>query len=169
MAWKTYTLTKSGAMTDDIRVHTEFPANWKYFFNEATMTPDSYGEVDKVLQVVQHTVRRGPGDPKPYSRRGHERFYVRYDKRKGSARPGYTIHIGEENALGGGYREYRQFAVDGDLMNLWAYAKAKARFKITLWGPNGWHEEIPAAAQGGTQAVPLVKSGGAAPAPVAAP
>jgi hypothetical protein len=151
MAYSKYVLAKSGAMRKDIVVWTEFPANWQYFFNQATMTPDSPGDVDKVLSVKGSAVRRGPGDPAPFQRAGGARIYVRYPKSKGSARPGYKIVVAEHDPLLGGYREKRVFAVGGALMDVWAYAKAKAKFQITLWGPNGWYEKIDAAT-GGTQA-----------------
>lgn len=150
MAYDKYVLTKSGSMRKDIVVWTEYPANWKYFFNQATMTPDAPGSVDKVLAVKGTAVRRGPGDPTPFQRAGGARIYARYPKNKGSARPGFKIVVAERDPLGLGYREKRQFAVAGALMDIWAYATAKAKMQIVLWGPNGWYSEIDAAT-GGTQ------------------
>jgi hypothetical protein len=142
MGYQKFVLAKVGGMVNDIAVFTEFKENWQYFFTETTMTPDSPGSVDKVLTIKQHLVRRGPGDPNPYIRKAHQRFFARYPKSKGSARPGYTIHVAEPAVLGPGYREFRQFSVQGDLMDLWAYAQAKAKMRIKLIGPNGWSEFI---------------------------
>ena len=168
MAYAKYVIAKVGAMTQDIAVYTEFPANWQYFFNQPTMVPDSPGNVDKVQTVRQLSRRRGPNDPNPITVRAHERFYARYPKVKGTARPGYTIRIGEPQTVGlSPYRELRQFSVKGNLMDLWAYAEAKAKMKIILWGPNGWREEIPAATGSTALHTLLVKSGTAAPAPAA--
>jgi hypothetical protein len=140
MAYDKFVLAKVGAMVNDIYLFTEFKENWQYFFKETTMVPDLPGSVDKVLTIKQHLVRRGPGDPSPYIRKAHQRFYARYAKHKGSARPGYTITVGEPAALGGGFREFRQFSVLGDLMDLSAYAEAKAKMRIRVTGPNGWYQ-----------------------------
>lgn len=153
MSYNSYKIEKTGGMVAPIVVHTSYPKNWQYFFNQPVMTPESLGNVDRVITVRSASVRRGPGDPNPYTRRGGERFYVRYDKKKGSARPGQTFKVGELNPMGSGYRQLRQFAISGDLMDVWAYAHAKAKFQLTLWGPNGWWEEIDAAAGGGAVAL----------------
>jgi hypothetical protein len=145
MAYLRYKLAKVGSMTKDVWLYTEFTANWKYFFNETTMTPDSPGDVDKVLTIKQHVVRRGPGDPAPYVRRSHQRFFARTAKSKGSARPGLTYRIGEKNPLGAGYRELREFSLLGTDMDILAYVRNKAKFEVVVWSPNGWHKTIPAA------------------------
>lgn len=155
MTYSRYKLAKVGSMTDDIWLYTEFPANWQYFFNETTMTPDGPGDVDKVLTIKQHTVRRGPGDPSPYIRKAHPRKFVRTAKSKGNERPGNPYKIGEKSSLGPGYLELRQFAILGTDMNVLAYVKAKAKFMVTVFSPNGWAKEIPGATanlQAGTQA-----------------
>jgi hypothetical protein len=171
MAYDRYVLSKVGGMTKDIILYTEFPANWKYFFNEATMIPDAPGTVDKVLQVKQSARRRGPGDPSPFVVRAHSRIQSYYPKTKGSARPGETYRVGERAPLGTGYRELRQFAITGEIMNVWAYAKAKAKFELILWGPNGWSSEIPAAGAGAlvAQGAALLVPGAQNPAPAANP
>jgi hypothetical protein len=145
MAYDKYVLAKVGGMTKDIYLYTEFKENWQYFFKETTMVPDLPGSIDKVLDVKQHLRRRGPGDPNPITVRATRRFFARYAKTKGSARPGFTIKVGEREALGTGYRELRQFAVQGTLMDLWAYAEAKAKMQLVLWGPNGWSSSVDAA------------------------
>lgn len=145
MAYARYKLAKVGSMTDDIFLFTEFTANWKYFFNETTMVPDSPGDVDKVLTIRQHVVRRGPGDPNPYTRSSHQRFFARTAKSKGSARPGNPYIIGEKDPLGPGYRERRQFAILGDDMNVLAYVRNKAKFEVVVTSPNGWSKVIPGA------------------------
>jgi hypothetical protein len=145
MGYARYKLAKTGSMVKDLWLFTEFPANWQYFFNEPTMTPVSPGNVDKVLTIKAHTVRRGPGDPAPYSRRSHQRFYARTAKNKGSARPGNPYQIGEPDALGPGYVQLRQFAILGNDMDVIAYVKNKAKFQVVVWSPNGWHKTIPGA------------------------
>lgn len=145
MAYLRYKLAKTGSMTKDIWLYTEFPKNWQYFFNEPTMTPDAPGDVDKVLTIKQHLVRRGPGDPSPYSRRSHQRFFARTAKSKGSARPGNPYKVGERDPLGPGYLQLRQFAILGTDMDVIAYVKNKAKFQLVLWSPNGWHKTYPAA------------------------
>jgi hypothetical protein len=137
MAYSRFVLPKTGSMTGPIILFTEFKENWQYFFTETNMVPDAPGDVDKVLTIKQHTVRRGPGDPAPYIRRSHERFFARTAKSKGSARPGKTYRIGEKVALGNGYVQLRQFAILGNDMDVLAYAKNKAKFEITVWSPNG--------------------------------
>lgn len=175
MAYDTYILAKSGAMTAPLKLYTEFKENWQYFFSEGTMTPDSAGEVSKVVSVAATAVRRGPGDPHPFLRRGTQRFHVRYPKSKGSARPGQTYRVAERDPMNPGkYRELRQFSISGNIMDVWAYAIQKAKFQIVLWGPNGWSSEIDGATAGGTlgQAhlatvqAHQAAAAGAAPAPV---
>lgn len=144
MAYDKFVLAKTGSMTSDIALFTEFKENWQYFFSESSMTPDSPGSVDKVVTVKQHLVRRGPGDPNPYTKKGHERFYARSSKSKGSARPGSVYTISEDDPTGPGYRERRQFSLLGNDMDILAYARNKARFKITIKSPNGWSEVIQA-------------------------
>jgi hypothetical protein len=145
MAYSRFVLLKTGSMTADVILFTEFKENWQYFFNETTMIPDDPGDVDKVLTVKQHLVRRGPGDPAPYIRKMHQRFYARTAKSKGSARPGKTYRIGEKAALGAGYRQLRQFSILGNDMDVLAYCRNKAKFEITVWSPNGWSKVIPGA------------------------
>jgi hypothetical protein len=149
MSYQRYLIAKTGSMVGDIHVYTEFPENWQYFFNQATMTPDAPGTVDKIVNVRATTVKRGPGDPAPFTRKAHTLMYARNPKSKGSARPGKTYTVAEPNPLGGGYRQKRQFAIQGRDMDIWAYAKAKAKFIIVMWGPNGWYEEIQGAGAGG--------------------
>ena len=145
MSYKTFILPKTGSMTGDIVVYTEFKENWQYFFNEPTMTPAAIGAVDKVLTVRAHTVSRGPGDPSPYTRGSTQRFYAKPDGLKGSARPGRTWKVGEEDPLGDGYMQLREFAIKGTILNMKAYAKNKAKFQITLWAPSGRYWVIPGA------------------------
>jgi hypothetical protein len=149
MAYQKYVLAKTGSMVDDIYLFTEFKENWQYFFNESTMTPDSPGDVDKVLNVKQHTRRSGPGAPER-TVASHSRYYVRNPKTKGAARPGNPYIITEPAALGSGYRERRQFAILGDDMDVQAYCKAKAKMLIHVTDFRGWTSIIPAAAGGGT-------------------
>lgn len=163
MAYSRFVLAKSGSMVKDLILFTEFKENWQYFFNEGTMVPDSPGDVDKMLDVKQHLVRRGPGDPAPYIRKAHTRIMARSAKNKGSGRPGNTYIIGEKGALGAGWREKRQFALLGNDMDVVAYAKAKAKVLMTIWSPNGWHLEIPAAAGGTLQGVQGGSAGTANP------
>lgn len=143
MAYSRFKLAKTGSMYRDLFLYTEFKENWQYFFTEATMTPDAPGDVDKVLNVKAHTVRRGPGDP-GYNRAAHSRVYARSAKSKGSARPGKTYIITELAPLGG-IRERRQFSILGNDMDVLAYAKAKAKFEIHIAGENGWTAIVPAA------------------------
>jgi hypothetical protein len=145
MGYDRYVLAKTGSMTKDIIVFTEFKENWQYFFNEPTMVPDAPGDVDKVVQVKVHKVLRGPGDPNPYTRAAHERFYARSAKTRGSARPGNPYKVGEKEVLGNGYRQLRQFAILGNDMDVLAYCKNKAKFEIRVWSPNGWSLLIPGA------------------------
>lgn len=153
MAYNKYVLAKTGSMVGDIYLYTEFKENWQYFFSEATMTPDSPGDVDKVLAVKEFKRRRGPGAPER-TVKAHSRYYVRNAKTKGSARPGNPYIISEPNALGGGDRERRQFAIVGDDMDVQAYCKAKAKMQIHVTDPRGWTSVIPGAgAPGGTAAV----------------
>ena len=154
MAYEKFVLAKTGSMTADIALFTEFKENWQYFFSESTMTPDSPGSVDKVVQVKQHLVRRGPGDPNPYTKKAHDRFYARSSKTKGSARPGNVYTISEDNPTGPGYRERRQFSLLGNDMDILAYARNRAKFKITIKSPNGWSEVVPAASGPAAQVVP---------------
>lgn len=153
MGYNRYKIAKSGSMVGDIYVFTEFEENWKYFFNETTMVVDTPGDVDKIVNVRATSVKRGPGDPSPFTRKATTRIYARHAKNKGSARPGNPYIVAEKNVLGPGYREKRQFAILGRDMDVFAYAKAKAKFIITLWSPNGWHDEIEPAA-GGTLIAP---------------
>lgn len=132
-----FVLPKEGSMTADIAVYTEFKENWQYFFNEPTMTPDAPGTVDKVVQVKSHTRRSGPGDP-GRTVQAHPRYYARSAKSKGSARPGKTYVIGVKEILGGGYEEKRQFSIQGNDMDILAYARAKAKMQIVIRGENGW-------------------------------
>jgi hypothetical protein len=151
MAYSRFVIAKTGSMVKDIIVFTEFKENWQYFFNQATMTPDSPGDIDKIVNVKEHRVRRGPGDPSPYIRKAGTRIFARTAKLKGSARPGNPYVVGEKAALGLGWREKRQFAILGNDMDVIAYARAKAKFEIHLWSPNGGYVVIPGVA-GGTLA-----------------
>lgn len=144
MAYQRYKLAKTGSMVSDIWLFTEFKENWQYFFNEPTMTPDSPGDIDKVVTVKAHSRRVGPGAPAK-SVSSHSRNYVRNPKTKGSARPGNPYIITEPAVLGAGYRERRQFALLGDDMDIQAYAKAKAKFLITITDHRGWTSTIPGA------------------------
>lgn len=155
MAYEKYVLAKTGSMTAPIELFTEFKENWQYFFSESSMTPASPGTVDKVVTVKQHLVHRGPGDPNPYTKKAHERFYARSSKTKGSARPGNVYTITEDAPLGPGYRERRQFSLLGNDMDVLAYARNKAKFKITIKSPNGWSEVIQGAS-GQPQVAPAV-------------
>lgn len=148
MAYQRYKLAKTGAMTGDVYLFTEFKENWQYFFNETTMTPDAPGEVDKVVNVKSHTVRRGPGDPRPFTRVASSRKFARIAKSKGSARPGNPYIVGEKAALGPGYREKRQFALLGDDLDIQMYVKQKAKFEVVLWDYRGGSKVYPAAAGG---------------------
>lgn len=155
MAYQRFVLAKTGAMVDDIILFTEFKENWQYFFNESTMTPDAPGDVDKVLNVKQHTRRAGPGAPAK-TVRSHSRYYVRYPKTKGSARPGNPYIVTEPGVLNPGPQERRQFAILGNDMDVQAYAKAKAKFMIQLTDPRGWTNTIPGAAGGTALMQPAV-------------
>jgi hypothetical protein len=157
MAYNRYVLAKSGSMVKDIILFTEFKENWQYFFNEPTMTPDDPGDVDKIVNVKQHTVRRGPGDPSPYIRRAGTRLFARTAKFKGSARPGNPYIVGEKAALGLGWREKRQFAILGNDMDVIAYARAKAKMEIHLWSPNGGYMIIPGVSASALAAPAAVK------------
>ncbi|MDI9407156.1 MAG: hypothetical protein QM522_10675 [Chitinophagaceae bacterium] len=148
MSYFRFKLAKTGSMVSDVWLFTEFKENWQYFFNEATMTPDAPGDVDKVLTVKAHTRRRGPGAPAKQVA-SHSRYYARIAKTKGSARPGRTYTIIEPGALGG-VKEQRQFSLLGDDMDIQAYAKAKAKFLIRIKGENGWTSTIQGAGAGGT-------------------
>jgi len=156
MAYHKYTLTKTGSMTKDIHVYTEFKENWQYFFTQPTMTPAIAGSVDKLQNVKQHTRQRGPGAP-THVVKAHTRYYARNQKTKGSARPGNPYIVGEKAAGGQGWRERRQFAIEGNDMDILAYMKAKAKYEIHVMGPNGWTTLIEAAAGGGA----LSQQGGA--------
>jgi hypothetical protein len=136
-----FVLAKTGSMTADIAVYTEYKENWQYFFNQATMTPDSPGDVDKIVQVKEHNRRRGPGDSGTKVI-AHPRKYVRSPKSKGSARPGKTWVVTEPAVMGGGYRERRQFSIQGLDMDVIAYAKAKAKFLLHLTNEAGWTSKI---------------------------
>jgi hypothetical protein len=157
MGYYKFKLPKTGSMVAGITVCTEFKENWQYFFNEPTMTPEAPGEVSKVVDVKMSVVRRGPGDPNPFTRKDTNRFYVRFPKSKGSARPGKTYRVGELNPLGSGYRELRQFSIIGTDMDIFAYAIAKAKFELVLWSPWGSHETIPGASAGGTLGQNMLK------------
>jgi len=146
MAYQRYKIAKTGTMTDDFYVFTEYKENWQYFFNEPTMTPDAPGNMDKVLDVKAHTVRRGPGDPSPFTRKASVRLFARTAKSKGSSRPGNPYIVAEKNALGSGYKEKRQFALLGDDMDIQAYVKAKAKFQVTLWDHRGGSVTYPGTA-----------------------
>lgn len=150
MAYQRYKLAKTGSMVSDIWLFTEFKENWQYFFTETTMTPDTPGDVDKVVNVRQFTRRVGPGAP-AYTVKAHSRYYVRNAKTKGSARPGNPYIITEPAVLGDGYRERRQFAILGDDMDVQAYCKAKAKMLIHVTDFRGWTSIIPAAS--GTQSL----------------
>lgn len=143
MAYKKYLLAKTGSMVKDIFLFTEFPENWEYFFSESNMVPDTPGDVDKVLNVKQHTRRAGPGAPAK-TVASHSRYYVRNAKTKGAARPGNPYIITEPAVLGSGYRERRQFAIAGNDMDVIAYCKAKAKMLIQVTDYRGWTIEIPA-------------------------
>lgn len=145
MAYQRFKLAKTGSMVSDIWLFTEFKENWQYFFNEPTMTPDSPGDIDKVVTVKAFTRRVGPGAPAK-SVSSHSRYYVRNAKTKGSARPGNPYIITEPAALGAGYRERRQFALLGDDMDIQAYAKAKAKMLIHITDHRGWTSTVPGAA-----------------------
>lgn len=151
MAYDRYKLEKTGSMVGDIWVYTEFKENWQYFFNESTMVPDAPGDVDKVLNIKQHTRRQFPGDAGK-TVRAHSRYYARTAKTKGSARPGRTYTIIEPGVLVG-VREKRQFSILGDDMDIIAYAKAKAKMIIKIKGENGWSVKIQGQAPGGTAAI----------------
>ena len=153
MAYETFILTKSAGMTKDIKLYTEYKENWQYFFTETSMVPHNPGSVDKVLNVKAHKRMRGPGDANPYDVKTTQRFYARVAKSKGSARPGFEITVGEKNVTVGAtrpWKQLRQFSILGNLMDLDAYIRSKAKMQITVWGPNGWHETVPAAGTGGT-------------------
>ena len=152
MAYETFILTKTAGMTKDIKLFTEFKENWQYFFTETAMVPHNPGSTDKVLTIKAHKRLRGPGDPNPIDVKQTQRFYARVAKTKGSARPGFEITVGEKNgspAATRPWRELRQFSILGNLMDLDAYIRSKAKMQITVWGPNGWHETVPAAGSGG--------------------
>jgi hypothetical protein len=146
MAYDRYILTKTGSMVKDLILFTEFKENWQYFFSETTMTPDSPGDVDKILNIKEHRVSRGPGDPSPYIRKAHTRMFARTAKIKGSSRPGNPYVIGEKAALGLGWREKRQFSILGNDMDVIAYARAKAKYELHIWSPNGGYVIVPAKA-----------------------
>lgn len=152
MAYQRYVLAKTGAMVDDIILYTEFKENWQYFFNETTMVPDAPGDKDKVVNVKQHTRRAGPGAPAK-TVTSHSRYFARYAKTKGSARPGNPYIVSEPGVLDNSPRERRQFAILGNDMDVQAYAKAKAKMLIHLTDPRGWTNTIPAASGGGAAAL----------------
>lgn len=158
MSYSRYKLAKTGSMTSDIWLYTEFKENWQYFFTETNMTPDAPGDVDKMVQVKEHKRRRYPGDAGT-TVGAHGRFFVRNAKTKGSARPGKTYTIIEKGALGS-TREVRQFSILGDDFDIAAYARAKAKFEVVIKGENGWNLTVPGAA-GGTLAA--TTSGGTNP------
>lgn len=151
MSYFRYKLAKTGSMVGDLYLYTEFKENWQYYFNEPTMVEDAPGEVDKVLNIRQHTRKRFPGDA-GRTVKAHSRYFARVAKTKGSARPGRTYWIIEPNVLDGGNRQVRQFSIVGTDMDVEAYAKAKAKFMIKIKGENGWSSRVNGVVGGGTLA-----------------
>jgi len=142
MGYKRYNL-KGGTVTKDsfIYVDEDGLTNWKYFFS-GDPTPDTGGAVDRVSQVKSHTVNEGPGNAlypnTRFTRREHTRRSWSMPSWKGSARPGITIHVGEPDPLNADqWRERRQFAYKGALIDLINYAKNKAKFELVITSEAG--------------------------------
>jgi hypothetical protein len=152
MSYKRYNL-KGGTVTKDVFVYLDDDqvVNWGYFFT-GTLTPDTGGTVDRLVQVDAHTYNEGPGGllATRHSRAAHSRRYWTMPGFKGSAKPGQTIKVGELDPLNADqFRELREFSYQGAMIDLLNYAKNKAKFEVVIYSPRGKGYVIPGTAPTG--------------------